>query len=644
MRRLAVLTVALLALAAAATAQPAKPRIAVLDFLDSSGGRLTPQETQYLADVVRGAARNTLPAGRFILMTRENILELLPPGRSLSDCAGDCAVETGRNLGARYVVTGEATVFGGQVRLTIQLYDTREGNLIKQRRVGATDVLGLEPELEREAPVLLLPLRGGAGGGGTSGGEGRLGGGAAAWSAEGAADVVVSFTSDPAGAMVEIDGRPVGQTPCTRPLAPGLYQVGIKKVRYMPHNTLLEVKAGLAPVTATLTPDFGWLTVTSDPPGLAVTIDGREAGATPLRALEIDTGAHDVLVTSPVHHDEGERVVIDRGERETVDVAPVPRNGGLKVIATDADGNAVMGRVLIDGVDAGATYAPITVLMGRHEVEVRSDAGGWTGAVTVVERELATVEAVVESSAAASLRGMTLVGIPAGTFTMGSPSGESGRDGDEKQHRVTLTRGFLMSATEVTQAQYEAVMGSNPSEFKGASRPVEMVSWYDAVRFCNALSEREGLTAAYRISGENVTWNLDADGYRLPTEAEWEYACRAGTTTRFHSGNSDSDLELVGWYSGNSGEQTHDVGTKQPNAWGLYDMHGNVWEWCWDWYGDYGGSVTDPAGPRSGSRRVLRGGSWYFLAQHCRSANRYRFNPDGRDSSFGFRVVRSSAR
>jgi formylglycine-generating enzyme required for sulfatase activity len=237
-----------------------------------------------------------------------------------------------------------------------------------------------------------------------------------------------------------------------------------------------------------------------------------------------------------------------------------------------------------------------------------------------------------------------MVRIEPWSFTMGSPGDEPDRDRDENQHQVTLTQGFLMSATEVTQAQYEAVMGSNPSEFKGASRPVEQVSWYDAVKFCNALSEREGLTAAYNVSGEDVTWNRDADGYRLPTEAEWEYACRAGTTTRFHSGDDDSDLELVGWYDGNSGLETHDVRTKQPNAWGLYDMHGNVWEWCWDWYGDYGGNATDPAGPRSFLIRVLRGGGWYYNAQSCRSALRFSNFPDDRYSFNGFRVVRSSAR
>jgi formylglycine-generating enzyme required for sulfatase activity len=457
---------------------------------------------------------------------------------------------------------------------------------------------------------------------------------------------VVSFTSDPAGALVEIDGRPVGETPCTRPLAAGLYEVAFKKVRYVPHSTLLQVEAGMAPVAATLTPDFGWLTVISEPPGLSVTIDGREAGVTPLRSLEVDTGAHDVLVVSPVHHEEGRRVVIERGERETVSVEPVPRNGGLKVLAVDPDGDAVAGRVLVGGEDVGTTYEPITVLMGRHEVQVRSDAGSWAGEVTVVERELITVEATVKATVAApvaGVAGLRMVPISAGSFTMGSPPGESGRDDDEKQHRVTLTRGFLMSATEVTQAQYEAVMGESPSHFEGASRPVESVSWYDAVRFCNALSEREGLRPAYRIAGDRVTWDRDADGYRLPTEAEWEYACRAGTTTRFHTGDGEADLDRAGWYSGNSGRETHDVGQKAANAWGLYDMHGNVWEWCWDWYDSYGGDATDPAGPSGpGDYRVLRGGYWYNYAQDCRSANRYDFNPDSSFFYVGFRPVRST--
>jgi formylglycine-generating enzyme len=178
-----------------------------------------------------------------------------------------------------------------------------------------------------------------------------------------------------------------------------------------------------------------------------------------------------------------------------------------------------------------------------------------------------------------------------------------------------------MARTEVTQEQYEAVMGSNPSNFKGPDLPVERVTWYEAVEYCNELSRQEGLDPCYSGSGASMLCDFTANGYRLPTEAEWEYACRAGTETDFHTGNMthsgssplDPALDRAGWYFGNSGSTTHPVGEKEPNAFGLYDMHGNVWEWCWDWYAsDYYASspAEDPRGPASGSDRVVRGGSW----------------------------------
>jgi formylglycine-generating enzyme required for sulfatase activity/serine/threonine protein kinase len=217
---------------------------------------------------------------------------------------------------------------------------------------------------------------------------------------------------------------------------------------------------------------------------------------------------------------------------------------------------------------------------------------------------------------------LELVQIPAGTFLMGSPSSESGCDDDETQHRVTITRPFYMGIHEVTQEQYEAMMGNNPSNFKGAKNPVEQVSHDDAVAFCRKLSQPTGKTV------------------RLPTEAEWEYACRAGTTSRFSFGDSDSSLSDHAWYSGNSGRQTHSVGGRKPNAWGLYDMHGNVWEWCSDWYGEYpSGNSIDPKGPNNGSIRVLRGGSWGHDPQDCRSAGRSRGAPGGAVNDDGFRVV-----
>jgi formylglycine-generating enzyme required for sulfatase activity len=222
--------------------------------------------------------------------------------------------------------------------------------------------------------------------------------------------------------------------------------------------------------------------------------------------------------------------------------------------------------------------------------------------------------------------GMQFKLLPGGTFTMGSESG----DDDETPHQVTLTKPFELGVYEVTQQQYEKVMGKNPSNFKGGQNPVEQVSWNDAVEFCRKLSALPAEKKAGYV-------------YRLPTEAEWEYACRAGTTTKYSFGDSESGLGDYGWYDKNSGGTTHPVGGKKPNGWGLYDMHGNVWEWCQDRYGNYpSGSTTDPTGAASGSDRVARGGGWAPGSDYCHSANRSWGAPDARDRNLGFRVLRSS--
>ena len=236
-----------------------------------------------------------------------------------------------------------------------------------------------------------------------------------------------------------------------------------------------------------------------------------------------------------------------------------------------------------------------------------------------------------------STTGIEMIQVAPGTFMMGSPLGEPGRDDHELQHKVTLTRDFWLGKTEVTQDQWKAVMGNNPAKIKGKDHPVERVSWYDCVDFCNVLSELEGLTPAYRVSGENVTWNESADGYRLPTEAEWEYACRAGTTGPFAG-----DLDEMAIYSLNSGRKTRAVGMRKANPWGLHDMHGNVAEWCWDPYvRDYGeGWVIDPTGPDEGLYRVERGGNWHFNAMGCRSASRGTDKSGTRRNRVGLRLAR----
>jgi formylglycine-generating enzyme required for sulfatase activity len=226
--------------------------------------------------------------------------------------------------------------------------------------------------------------------------------------------------------------------------------------------------------------------------------------------------------------------------------------------------------------------------------------------------------------------GLAVRWIPAGRFTMGSPGSEEERSSDETQHEVVLSHGFFMAEKECTQGQWEMVMESNPSIYKGANRPVERVSWSDAVEYCRKLTVKQ--------RGEGmlpVGWE-----WRLPTEAEWEYAARAGATGARHG-----ELDSIAWHSGNSGSETHAVGGKQANAWGLHDMMGNVWEWCSDWGEGYPtGSVTDPKGPSSGSFHVLRGGSCYSDAGFVRSALRNRDDPGVRLGNLSFRPVLSSVR
>ena len=224
--------------------------------------------------------------------------------------------------------------------------------------------------------------------------------------------------------------------------------------------------------------------------------------------------------------------------------------------------------------------------------------------------------------------GMTLLPIPAGQFNMGNPAGNGDTFGRETpQHVTRITRTFHLGMHEVTQSQYQSVIGENPNYFVGADRPAEQVNWFNAVEFCRQLSQRPAERSAGRV-------------YRLPTEAEWEYACRAGTTTEFSFGNQRNGLPDYGWFDGNAGQTTHDVGLKQPNPWGLYDMHGNVWEWCHDRYANYvPGEVTNPVGPAVGQYRVVRGGSWYFDAQRCGSAFRFRRKPDVALGRLGFRVL-----
>jgi formylglycine-generating enzyme required for sulfatase activity len=245
--------------------------------------------------------------------------------------------------------------------------------------------------------------------------------------------------------------------------------------------------------------------------------------------------------------------------------------------------------------------------------------------------------------------GMTLARIPAGEFLMGSPDSDKDAVPHEKpQHPVKISRLFYLGVHEVTQGQFKQVMGANPSRFTGSDDlPVDQATWYEAIDFCNALSVKEKRPPYYRVTpskgGEPSVEIAGGTGYRLPAEAEWEYACRAGSTGRYFFGDDESVLATRAWSGVNSGNKTHPVGQMPANAFGLHDMHGNLWEWCWDWYDEHAHAnarTDNPTGPASGVARVARGGSWWNDPKALRSANRWAYGPSGRLRQFGFRVAR----
>jgi formylglycine-generating enzyme required for sulfatase activity len=285
---------------------------------------------------------------------------------------------------------------------------------------------------------------------------------------------------------------------------------------------------------------------------------------------------------------------------------------------------------------------------GTPKAEIRLGLAGALAALLLVGCDQGSQRARVENPATAAAKvitsptGLELVLIPAGEFVMGDNRG----DDDEKPAHKVQVSAFYMDTREITQKAYENLMEKNPSKSKGPDKPVEQVDWYHAVLYCNMRSLKEGLKACY--DPKTLACDFAADGYRLPTEAEWEYACRAGTQTRFSCGDAAAKLKSCAWFKANADQTTHPVGQKPPNAWGLYDMHGNVAEWCQDIYNAtyyQKSEPKDPRGPTTGDKRALRGGSWRTSEDGCRSSARNSENARFADACFGsdaygFRCVR----
>jgi formylglycine-generating enzyme required for sulfatase activity len=375
--------------------------------------------------------------------------------------------------------------------------------------------------------------------------------------------------------------------------------------------------------------------VASNVTGAKVIVDGRPVGTTPLSDVDVSEGEHHILVVKKGYDSYQKKALFEAGMSTSmyVDLSKKVQFMGRLYVTSDPKSARV--RLLNIGPEF---YQGMDLEPGRYHVETSAKGyktekqwvalGAGEDKYLVIQlKQVPVVSLPYQGQKISNSLGMEFTYIQPGSFMMGSPVNESGRGRDEKQHRVTLTRDFYMQTTEVTQGQWRMIMGSNPSKFSacGDDCPVEKVSWNDAQKFIRSLNKKEG-----------------SNRYRLPTEAEWEYAARAGSTTQFCYGDDFGRFDEHAWAGNSSGNKSHSVAQRKPNAWGLYDMHGNVREWCQDWKSDYpDGSVTDPTGPLSGSVRVNRGGSWYDYAEFCRSADRGGSRSDSRDVNLGFRLALS---
>jgi len=474
----------------------------------------------------------------------------------------------------------------------------------------------------------------------------------------------VVFQLTPADAVVELDGQLLKTVDGTamKLMNFGTYQYTVKAPDYQMEVGRIEVKdpENKHIIRVQLKSNFTQVTLTA-PDGAEIWVNGEKKGSGQWTG-NLGAGAYKFEAKKAGHRDSQRTMTLDpaAGPQTIALAAPTPIYG-----KADISSEPALADIYIDGQKVGQTpFLASNLLVGSHSIKItRNGYADYTSTLTVKERETVSLVATMQKqetqaavgggSATATSAGnlsftvkgvtFTMVKVEAGTFTMGATS-EQGtsdpRDDEKPTHKVTLTKDYYIGQTEVTQALWKAVMGSNPSNFKGDNLPVEQVSWEDCQTFITKLN------------------SLTDSKFRLPTEAEWEYAARGGNKSRGYKYSGSNSNDQVAWYYENSGDKrlddsnwnynnltsnncrTHPVGTKSPNELGIYDMSGNVFEWCNDRYGSYSSSPqTNPTGASSGSYRVLRGGSWCDLAGGCRVSFRSRSTPGGRDFGLGLRLA-----
>ena len=451
-----------------------------------------------------------------------------------------------------------------------------------------------------------------------------------------------ALTVTPKNAVVTIDGNQQtvstdGEYSAMLPYGSHTYKV--EAGGYISKSGSFTISnSDMTPINVSLVSAMATVSVTCPTPAVSLYVDKKSVGMIPWTG-SLKEGMHLVEVKKDGYRSQQRTINLSQQQKLDVaftELAAIQGNLSVNYKPFGAD-------VYIDGNKIGQSPRVFNgLLVGNHKVEIKKDGYGTESKqVNILEGQTATLAGMlstnttVSTATGSTLSGNTItipvkngisidmVRVEAGTFTMGATAEMKEPYDDEKPtHRVTLTNDYYIGKYEVTQALWQAVMGNNPSSFKGDNLPVEQVSWNDCQKFISQLN---------RITGKT---------FRLPTEAEWEYAARGGNKSRGYQYSGSNNLSDVAWYTDNSGYKTHTVGTKQPNELGIYDMSGNVLEWCQDWYGIYSSSSQiNPTGATSGSDRVNRGGSWLYDARDSRSSYRYEIMPNCRIGSLGVRLV-----
>ncbi|MCK4311272.1 MAG: SUMF1/EgtB/PvdO family nonheme iron enzyme [Candidatus Cloacimonetes bacterium] len=457
--------------------------------------------------------------------------------------------------------------------------------------------------------------------------------------------VMITIKSVPTGATIYLNNDEIGKTNKQPFRFPGNYNLRLVKNKYEKiEETITVTETGNNIFSYHLEKSTVMLTISINPSDADIYLNNEKLTG---NIQEISPGKHKIEVRKTGYFSQTRTIEVQKGKDITESFTLKKKTGKLQFVVEPMEANVTLKKdeKTIDNWK-GSKYKT-NLQIGEYQI-IASLTGyePKTKKCTIDLNKTAQVSITLEPETRVGLDSQidsgfeNMIFVKGGTFQMGSNE----YDDEKPIHSVTLSD-FYIGKYEVTQKEWKAIMGNNPSNWKGDDLPVEKVSWYNVVEFCNKKSEAEGLTPCYTGSGKNTKCNFSANGYRLPTEAEWEYAARGGNKSKDYKFSGSNNIGDVAWYYKNSNSKTHKVGTKQPNELGIYDMSGNVWEWCNDWYSkNYykNSSKNNPQGPTSGKYLVLRGGGWINSAGYCRSSDRYNVSPDGCTGNGGFRIARTS--